>query len=83
MGDVFEKHKKEIEMCEGMLGVVDGRLFYAVSILSDVQHMVGDNEEINDEINEVKQLIISILKQRGTDTKTMVDVQNKLGESNE
>ena len=81
MPDVFEVHKDEIKLCESMLGTVDGRLFFCMSILSDVQHMVGDNQQINDEINEVKQLIISILQSRGTSTDLMVDVQKKLGET--
>ena len=60
---VLEKHGREIAMAEAM-GKKIGRLHFAVCVLSDVQEMVRFGEEpekINEEINEAKELILSVI----------------------
>jgi len=63
MVDVFDIHGDEIRMLEKEMGTIKGRLFFALCILSDVQEMISRDynpQRVIREIDEVKQLIISV-----------------------
>ena len=65
MKSVFAKHGDEIRMYQEREGTINGLLSYAISILSDVQEIVGNqyaDHDLNEEINEVKELILEAIK---------------------
>lgn len=57
MVSVFEKHKKEIELHEKMMGKDVGKIVFAISILSDIEE---EHPETREEVEEVKELLISL-----------------------
>lgn len=67
---VFVKHGREIALASATRGKKEGMLHFAICILSDVQELMRhhiDNDEIsdkiNEEINEAKELILSVMKE--------------------
>ena len=62
MPSVFETHGCEIAVYEASSTPNCGRLLFATAILSDVQEIVGDNQWAVDEIDEAKELIISVIE---------------------
>lgn len=58
MVSVFEKHKKEIEFHETVIGKELGRLMFAVAILSDIE---AEFPKTREEVEEVKELLISLI----------------------
>jgi len=64
MQSVFAKHGKEIEIYQKQNGRINGMLAYAMAILSDIQEIVGNqyaDHDLNEEINEVKELILEAM----------------------
>lgn len=59
MQSVFEKHRDGIKIYE-LTGIEQGRLLFAMAILSDCQEMTGEGD-ITDEINEAKELMSSVI----------------------
>lgn len=60
---VFKEHRDEIKTYE-VAGVKQGRLLFAMAILSDCQEMLdtgADPDDVSAEINEVKELISSVI----------------------
>jgi hypothetical protein len=60
---VYEKHREDWEYYKSIFPKSEdcARLFFATSILSDVQAMTTDRQVV-EEINEVKQLLIDAFK---------------------
>jgi hypothetical protein len=55
---VLQHHEQEIHLFQELFGPVKGSLIYAVSILSDIQHMQSNDPHIIQELNEAKALIV-------------------------
>jgi hypothetical protein len=55
---ILQKHEDDILLYEALLGPVLGDLVFATSILSDVQHALGVEPQIVEQINEAKALIL-------------------------
>jgi len=66
MRTVFEKHGEEIKMYELSAGKLKGRLMFAMAILSDVRNLLANQQEaLCEEIDEVKELIGSVIGSLG------------------
>lgn len=60
MPSVYVKHKRDLDLYRTLgEGRVDGRLLFAMAILSDVQHLTQDRAII-EELDEVKELISDV-----------------------
>jgi len=78
---VFEKHQKEIEVYQLAAGPTKGKLLFAMAILSDVQEMLTpqcgpseDETDLLDELNEVKELIVSAMDEIQKDLLVLPDL---------
>jgi hypothetical protein len=60
MHPILAKHEADIQLYEALLGPTLGDLIFAMSILSDVQHMISANPRVPEveQINEAKALIM-------------------------
>jgi len=72
MHPILGKHEDQILLYETLMGPVLGDLMFAVTILSDVQHMISPDPHIPEvaELNEAKALILRafnfIVKEQGS-----------------
>ena len=55
---ILSKHEKDIHLFESLMGPPLGTLMLALCILSDVQHALGVEVQIVEEINEAKALLL-------------------------
>jgi hypothetical protein len=57
---ILAKHEQDIQLYEALMGPTLGDLIYAMSILSDVQHMISEDPHVPEveKINEAKALIM-------------------------
>ena len=60
MASVFENHGNEIHLFQQMMGMSNGAILYAISILSDAQEMT-ERDDIHRALNEAKELLASEL----------------------
>ena len=75
---VFEKHKADLDLCRLTGDERSARLMLAVCILSDVQEALdvpGDVENLSEEINEAKELLISLFEAKN---RVVIEVEGGL-----
>lgn len=60
MQSVFERHKDDVELYQRLLGEINGSLFLAMAILSDVQEMLTATKHLQ-EVSEAKELVVHAL----------------------
>jgi hypothetical protein len=58
MHPILARHEQDIQLYEALMGPILGDLIFAMSILSDVQHSLGIEADIVEELNEAKALMM-------------------------
>lgn len=60
MESLFDRYGDEMKLYQHIAGPVNGRILFAMAILSEVQKMT-DLSDIQLEVNELKELLTSVL----------------------